>query len=64
LAGDAEALSEAFARIFADNLKKAGWSWGCDLAVDSERRMIWICRRAMRKLLCVSVFYVNIRGSD
>jgi hypothetical protein len=26
----------------ADNLKKAGWSWGCILAVDSNGRTIWI----------------------
>jgi hypothetical protein len=28
--------------IIADNLKKAGWSWGCVSAVDSEGRTIWI----------------------
>jgi hypothetical protein len=26
----------------ADNLKKAGWSWGCVSAVDCEGRTIWI----------------------
>ncbi|PYJ99527.1 MAG: hypothetical protein DME68_03600 [Verrucomicrobia bacterium] len=26
----------------ADNLSKAGWSWGCVSAVDSRRRTIWI----------------------
>ena len=26
----------------ADNLSKAGWSWGCVSAVDSEWRTIWI----------------------
>jgi hypothetical protein len=25
-----------------DNLSKAGWSWGCASAVDSEGRRIWI----------------------
>jgi hypothetical protein len=25
-----------------DNLSKAGWSWGCVSAVDSQRRTIWI----------------------
>ena len=25
----------------ADNLSKAGWSWGCVSAVDSQRRTIW-----------------------
>jgi hypothetical protein len=24
------------------NLKKAGWSWGCVSALDSEARTIWI----------------------
>ena len=26
----------------ADNLNKAGWSWGCVSAIDSNRRTIWI----------------------
>jgi hypothetical protein len=28
--------------IIADNLSKAGWTWGCVLAVDSNGRTIWI----------------------
>jgi hypothetical protein len=28
--------------IIADNPSKAGWSWGCASAVDSEGRTIWI----------------------
>lgn len=28
--------------IIADNLSKAGFSWGCVSAVDCEGRMIWI----------------------
>jgi hypothetical protein len=28
--------------IIADNLSKAGWSWGCVSAVDANRRTIWI----------------------
>jgi hypothetical protein len=28
--------------IIADNLSKAGWSWGCVSAVDSTGRTIWI----------------------
>ncbi len=28
--------------IIADNLSKAGWSWGCVSAADSEGRTIWI----------------------
>jgi hypothetical protein len=28
--------------IIADNLKKAGWSWGYVSAIDSSWRTIWI----------------------
>ena len=28
--------------INSDNLSKAGWSWGCVSAIDSEGRTIWI----------------------
>jgi hypothetical protein len=28
--------------IIADNLGKAGWSWGCISAIDSNGRTIWI----------------------
>ena len=28
--------------IIADNLSKAGWSWGCVSAIDSNARTIWI----------------------
>jgi hypothetical protein len=28
--------------IIADNLSKAGWSWGCVSAIDSNGPMIWI----------------------
>jgi hypothetical protein len=28
--------------IIADNLSKAGWSWGCVSVVDSKGRTIWI----------------------
>ena len=28
--------------IMADKFSKAGWSWGCISAVDSEGRTIWI----------------------
>jgi hypothetical protein len=28
--------------IIADNLSKAGWSWGCVSAIDSGGRTIWI----------------------
>jgi len=28
--------------IIADNLSKAGWSWGCVSAIDTNGRTIWI----------------------
>jgi hypothetical protein len=28
--------------IIADNLSKAGWSWGCVAAIDSNGQTIWI----------------------
>jgi hypothetical protein len=28
--------------IIAENLSKAGWSWGCASAMDSNGRTIWI----------------------
>jgi PQQ enzyme-like repeat protein len=28
--------------IIAANLSKAGWSWGCVSAIDSNGRTIWI----------------------
>ena len=28
--------------IIADNLSKAGWSWGCVSTINSNRRTIWI----------------------
>jgi hypothetical protein len=30
------------APVIADNLSKAGWSWGCVSAIDSNGRTIWI----------------------
>jgi len=37
--------------IIADNLKKAGWSWGCVSAIDSNGRTIFIAdaHRSNRK---------------
>jgi hypothetical protein len=31
-----------YSEIIADNLSKAGWSWGCVSAIDSNGRIIWI----------------------
>jgi hypothetical protein len=28
--------------IIADNLSKAGWSWGCVATVDRDGRIIWV----------------------
>ncbi len=28
--------------IIADNLSKAGWSWGCVASVNRDRRTIWV----------------------
>jgi hypothetical protein len=28
--------------IIADDLSKAGWSWGCVSAIDSNGRTVWI----------------------
>jgi hypothetical protein len=28
--------------IIAENLSKAGWSWGCVSAIDSNGRTMWI----------------------
>jgi hypothetical protein len=34
--------------IIADNLSKAGWSWGCVSAIDSNERTIWIAESERR----------------
>jgi len=42
-------------QIIADNLSRAGWSWGCVSAIDSNGRTIWIAdaHRDDRKLFVV-----------
>jgi hypothetical protein len=35
--------------IIADNLSRAGWSWGCIATVDREGRIIFRCRCASRQ---------------
>jgi len=35
--------------IIPDNLKKAGWSWGCVSAIDSNGRTIWIADGTSRR---------------
>src|SRR6516225_8451471 len=41
------------ATAIADNLSKAGWSWGCVSALDAQGRTIWItdAHRNDRKVL-------------
>jgi hypothetical protein len=44
-----------YCEIIADNLSKAGWSWGCVSAIDSNGRTIWIAdahRGDEKRLLC------------
>ncbi|HSS17228.1 MAG TPA: hypothetical protein VLQ29_09635 [Candidatus Dormibacteraeota bacterium] len=31
-----------YCEIIADNIKKAGWSWGCVSAIDTEGPTMWI----------------------
>jgi hypothetical protein len=41
-AKEAQSARVKYWELIADNLSKAGWSWGCVAAVDSEGRTIWI----------------------
>jgi len=51
--------------IIADNLSKAGWSWGYVSAIDSNGRKIWIadahrgdiqrCAKSPSEFWCVSI---------
>jgi hypothetical protein len=40
--GQRRGSTESIGEIIADNLSKAGWSWGCVSAVDSQGQTIWI----------------------
>ena len=35
-------IGRKYWETIADNVKKAGWSWGCVSAIDSNGRTIWI----------------------
>jgi len=35
-------INVKFWEVIANNLSKAGWSWGCVSALDSRGRTIWI----------------------
>ena len=60
--------------IIADNLSKAGWSWGCVSAIDSNGRTIWIADahgdgkrfvvRADEKLTAFLELEAAIRAAD
>jgi len=58
--------------IIADNLTKAGWSWGCPSAIDSNGRTIWIadahCDSGKRFVLCpcekLAVFGTRVSDSS
>jgi hypothetical protein len=39
---ESQSIKMRYWEIIADNLSKAGWSWGCVSAVDSNGRTIWI----------------------
>src|SRR5436189_6451075 len=38
----APTINRKYWEIIADNLSKAGWSWGCVSAINSNGRTIWI----------------------
>ena len=40
-----------FWEIIADNLSKAGWSWGCDSSVDNGKRFIVRADEKLRAFL-------------
>ena len=35
-------IRKRYWELIADNLSKAGWSWGCVSAIDREGKTIWI----------------------
>ena len=41
-AKEAESNRVKYWEIIADNLSKAGWSWGCVSAIESNGRTFWI----------------------
>jgi hypothetical protein len=41
-AKEAQSARVKYWELIADNLKTAGWSWGCVAAIDSNGRTIWI----------------------
>jgi hypothetical protein len=54
-------LCAKYWEIVADNLSKAGWSWGCVSAIDCEGRTIWVAdahrgdgRRSVKNFDCAT----------
>jgi hypothetical protein len=46
--------------IIADNLTKAGWSWGCVSAIDSSGRTIFVADAHRDQALCMHrVFHLR-----
>jgi hypothetical protein len=69
----AQASMKKYWEIIADNLSKAGWSWGCVATVDSDGRIIFVADahrddgkrfvvRAEEKLTAFLVLESAIRG--
>jgi hypothetical protein len=42
LTAKAESVSVKYWEVIADNLSKAGWSWGCVSAIHANGHSIWI----------------------
>ena len=68
-------LCAKYWEIIADNLSKAGWSWGCISSTDHEGRQFWIAAaeredaerfivRADEKLTAFGELEAAIRGRD
>jgi hypothetical protein len=70
---EAESAAVKYWEIIADNLSKAGWSWGCVSAIDSNGQTIWIAdahrdgkrfvARVEEKLTAFVEFEAAIRAS-
>jgi len=43
--------------IIADNLSKAGWSWGCIATVETRRQTIFVAAASESVSLCARMNY-------
>jgi hypothetical protein len=66
-----ESRVKRYWEIIADNLSKAGWSWGCLSAVDRDGRTIWIAdaHRGDRKRFVVRahekvIFFLELESAS